>query len=142
MTQGFHEDLGRKDEIKGSSDRTFGLVFAALFAVIGLWPLLSGAGVRIWALAIAGLFLALALVKPGLLSPLNRLWTQFGLLLHKVVNPLVMGLLFYLTVTPIGLLMRLMGKDPLGRRFDRSVESYWIARDPPGPAPESMKNQF
>ena len=142
MAQGFHEDFGRSDEVKGSSDRTFGLVFTVLFTLIGLWPLIGGAGVRVWSLAIAAAFLALALVKPALLRPLNRLWMRFGLLLHKVVSPLIMGLLFYVTVTPIGLLMRLVGKDPLGRGFDPEAESYWIQRDPPGPAPETMKNQF
>ena len=142
MTQGFHEDLGRKDEVKGSSDRTFGLVFAVLFAVIGLWPLLGGDAVRIWSLGLAVAFLARALVAPGLLAPLNRLWMRFGLLLHKVVSPLVLGLMFYATVTPIGLIMRLLGKDPLGRGFDPAAKSYWIERDPPGPAPETMKNQF
>ena len=142
MAQGFHEDFGRSDEVKGSSDRTFGFVFTVLFAVIGLWPLMGGGGVRLWSLALAGSFLALALVRPSLLRPLNRLWMKFGLLLHMIVNPLVMGLLFYVTVTPIGLVMRLVGKDPLGRRFDPAAESYWVLRDPPGPAPETMKNQF
>ena len=142
MAQGFHEDFGRSDEVKGSSDRTFGIVFTVLFAVIGLWPLLGGGGVRVWSLALAGGFLALALVRPGVLRPLNRLWMKFGLLLHMIVNPLVMGLLFFVTVTPIGLAMRLVGKDPLGRHFDPAAESYWVLRDPPGPAPETMKNQF
>ncbi len=137
-----HEDFARDDKVEGSSDRSFGFVFAAVFTLIGLWPLMGGGQVRIWALGIAAAFAVVVLARPGLLAPLNRLWTRFGLLLHKVVSPLIMGMLFYLTVTPIGLLMRAMGKDPLRLRPDPDAASYWIERDPPGPAPETMKNQF
>ena len=103
---------------------------------------MGGGQVRIWAIGIAAAFAVVALARPGVLAPLNRLWTRFGLLLHKVVSPLIMGMLFYLTVTPIGLLMRAMGKDPLRLRPDPDAASYWIERDPPGPPPETMKNQF
>ena len=137
-----HEDFARDDKVEGSSDRSFGFVFAAVFTLIGLWPLMGGGQVRIWALGIAAAFAVVVLARPGLLAPLNRLWTRFGLLLHKVVSPLIMGMLFYLTVTPIGLLMRAFGKDPLRLRPDPDAASYWIERDPPGPAPETMKNQF
>jgi hypothetical protein len=96
-----------------------------------------------WPALIASLpFLMLALVAPKLLAPLNKLWMKLGLLLGKIVNPIVMGLLFFLTITPIGLLMRWMGKDQLRRGFDKRSASYWIERRPPGPPPESMKNQF
>ena len=97
---------------------------------------------RWWSLAIAGVFLVLSLFYPQLLAPLNRLWTRFGLLLHNIVNPIVLGLLFFVVVTPIGLLMRLFGKRPLNIDFDRETTSYWIDREPPGPAPETMKQQF
>ena len=137
-----HERLAGVERIEGSSDRGFGVVFACVFAIIGFWPLVSGEGVVWWCLALAAAFLAVALVRPGLLAPLNRLWTQFGLLLSKVVNPLVMALVFFVTVTPIGVAMRALGKDPLRLRFEPDAESYWIARQPPGPAPETMKNQF
>jgi hypothetical protein len=83
-----------------------------------------------------------ALVYPRLLAPLNKLWLKFGLLLYKVMNPLVLGLLFFVTITPIGIVMRLFGKDFLRLRLDRSAKSYWIERTPPGPPPQSMKNQF
>ena len=139
---GFHEDLGRKEEIKGSSDRSFGLVFTVVFALVGLWPVFFGNAARPWALGIAAVFLIVALARPALLAPLNTLWLKFGLLLSRVVNPIVIGLLFYSTVTPIGLVMRLLGKDPLRLRFEPAATSYWIERDPPGPPPESMKNQF
>ena len=135
-----HEDLRRDEAPRASSDRGFGLVFAAVFAIVALWPLLDGAAPRPWALAAAAAFLAAAWLAPGLLAPLNRLWTRFGLLLSRVMNPLVLGLLFYGMVTPMGLAMRALGKDPLRRRFEREAASYWIERRPRGPAP--MSRQF
>ena len=140
--QGFHEKLDRAGDVKAGSERVFGSVFAAVFALIGLWPLLSAGGVRPWALIVAALFIAAAHFAPRALKPLNRLWFLFGMLLHKIVNPLVMALLFFVTVTPIAILMRLAGKDPLRLKFDRAAKSYWIERTPPGPAPETMRNQF
>lgn len=137
-----HEAFDREEPVKGSSDRGFGYVFTVVFAIIGLWPLLHGNGLRWWSLGLAVVFLAVALVRPVLLAPLNRLWMRFGLLLHKVVNPLVMGMLFYLVLTPFGVALRLLGKDPLRRSFDPSAASYWIPRSPPGPLPDTMKNQF
>ena len=137
-----HEDFGRSDGVKVGSERAFGLVFAAVFALIGLFPLWNGAPVRLWALVVAAGFAAAAALIPRSLRPLNLLWFRFGMLLHKVVSPIVMGLLFYATVTPTALLMRLFGKDPLRLRFDRSAKSYWIARVPPGPAPDTMRYQF
>lgn len=137
-----HEDYGRAEEVKLGSERAFGVVFAVVFAAVGLWPLGAGSAVRAWALGVGLVFLVAALARPGLLRPLNRLWFRFGLLLNRVVNPLVMGLLFYFTVTPIGLVMRALGKDPLRLRFDRGAPSYWIERQPPGPKPETMRQQF
>lgn len=139
---GAHESYRERDAVKGSSNRSFGIVFCVVFAVIGLFPLISGAVPRWWALAIAGLFLIAALAVPQLLAPLNWLWTRFGLLLHRIVNPLVMALLFFLVVTPIALMMRLFGKRPLHLNTDPDAASYWILRDPPGPQPETMKQQF
>jgi hypothetical protein len=145
MTQAsFHEDLRRQNEAKASSERAFGLVFAAAFLVIALLPLVGepSGPPRIWAFAVAALFLTLALVWTAPLRPLNYLWFRFGLILHRVVSPLVMGLLFFVVMTPIGMALRLAGKDPLRLRFDRAVRSYWIERQSPGPPPEGMKNQF
>jgi len=141
-TNAVHETLTRNEEVKGSSDRAFGVVFTVVFLIIGLWPLMSSAGPRIWALVVAGLTLTAALAYPSVLAPLNRLWTRFGLLLHKVTNPLIMGLVFFLTVTPTALIMKMLGKDPLNRKIDRNAKTYWIDRSPPGPSPETMKNQF
>lgn len=137
-----HESFERREEVRGSSDRSFGIVFAVVFAVIGLLPLLFSGTVRLWSLAIGAVFLLLAFATPRALAPLNRLWLKFGLLLHRIVSPLVLGIMFYGVVTPTGLLMRALGKDPLRLRLDRASSSYWIERVPPGPAPESLKDQF
>ncbi|MHB1218322.1 MAG: SxtJ family membrane protein [Alphaproteobacteria bacterium] len=139
----FHEDFRRKEEVKGSSNRGFGIVFAVFFAILTFSPLTHGGEIRwVYCGIPAVAFLAAAYLAPKLLTPLNWLWTRFGLLLHHVMNPLIMGLLFFLTVTPVGLVMRLMGKDPLRLKIDRSAKTYWIPRDPPGPAPDTMRRQF
>ncbi len=130
------------DPVKTASDRSFGLVMAGFFALVAGWPLFSGAGLRWWALVIAALFALAALLRSSLLAPLNRLWTRLGLVMHRIVNPLVLGLIFVLTIVPTGLVMRLMGKDPLRLKRDASATTYWIERQPPGPAPESLPRQF
>jgi predicted membrane metal-binding protein len=139
-----HEDFTRKETVQGSSDRSFGFVMAAFFALVALFPLLDGplSSIRWWALVVAAAFLALALLWTAPLRPLNRAWLKLGLLLSKIVSPIVMMVLFYATVTPIGVLMRWAGKDPLRLRRDPAATSYWIPREPPGPAPNSMKQQF
>jgi predicted membrane metal-binding protein len=137
-----HERLSGDAVIQGSSDRSFGIVFATVFTVIGLWPLLDDGGVRWWSLAIALVFAAAAAARPGLLAPLNRLWFRFGLLLNSIVSPIVMGLLFYLIITPFALFMRVTGKDLLHLKRDPKAQSYWILREPPGPSPETIKNQY
>ena len=137
-----HEDYHREEDVKGSSNRSFGLVFTVFFSVVG--------GIKLWVgsswywpwFVAAGLVLLLSIAAPAVLAPANKLWLRFGLLLHRVVNPIVMGLLFFATVTPIGLVLRLFGKDLLHLRRDREAKSYWIDRSPPGPAPDSMINQF
>jgi hypothetical protein len=138
----FHENFDHGEEIRAGSPGAFGFVFAVVFGIVSLWPLLNGAPVRLWAVGVACVFAVAATLQPNLLQPLNRLWFWFGMVLHKVVNPLVMGLLFFVTVTPIALIFRLIGKDPLNRKPDPNCESYWIERDPDELAPESMKNQF
>jgi len=107
-----HERFDREEAVQGSSNRAFGIVFTVVFALIGLWPVFWGNPPRLWSLGIAGAFLAIALVRPVLLTPLNRLWTRFGLLLHRVVNPIIMGVLFFGVVTPMALGLRLLGQDP------------------------------
>ncbi len=137
-----HENPERRDRVKVGSDRAFGFVFAAVFTIIALLPIIDGGGIRPWAAAAGVIFLVAALFFAKLLRPLNLAWHKFGLLLNKITTPLIMGLLFYTTITPIALIMRAMGKSPLDLKFDPEAESYWIKRDPPGPLPESMKNQF
>jgi hypothetical protein len=139
---GLHETFDREKEVTGSSDRGFGFVFAGFFAIVAIvrwWKEQGGAG---WFAAAAIAMLLVALIRPSLLAPFNRVWTKLALVLSKVMNPVIMGILFFLVVAPIGLLMRLTGKRPLALDFDPTAKSYWIERRPPGPLPGSMKNQF
>ena len=116
------------EPVKALSNRNFGLIFAAIFAFIGLLPLPFGGDPRMWALYIALAFFAVAVVLPVLLTPLNKAWVKFGLLMHKIVNPILMGLVFFLTIMPTGLILRLLGKDPMRRKKDPQADSYWITR--------------
>jgi hypothetical protein len=138
----FHEDFRRKQEGQGGSDRSFGIVFAVFFTLIGLLPLRSHHPVRWWAFGLAGGFLAVGLLQARWLHPLNRIWTNLGILLGRIVSPIVTALLFFVVVTPIGLLFRLLKKDPLHLAPTGEGTSYWIARQPAGPAPDTMRNQF
>ena len=137
-----HEDLTREQHLEGSSDRNFGLVFAGVFLLIGGAPLLHGEGLRWWAFGVAAVFAGAAALRPPLLAGLNRLWTKLGVLLGKIVSPVALGILFYAVLTPLGIAMRIAGKDPLRLKWDRDAGSYWIPREPPGPPPDSMTNQF
>ena len=137
-----HEDLQRSEMVESGSNRSFGFVFAVVFLVVGLWPLIDGDPLRLWAVIVAAMLAVIALAVPQILAPFNRLWFLFGLALHKIVSPIIMALLFYLTVTPMALIMRILGKCPLPLAFDKSATSYWIERDPSGPEPETMKRQF
>ena len=142
MTNTTHESFSRDEKVVAGSDRSFGIVMAAAFAVLALLNAWHGGRLWPWTGAVAGLFLAAALLRPALLNPLNRLWLQFGLLLHKVVNPIMMAFVFFGAVLPTGLAMRALGKDPLRLRRQPDANSYWIERRPRGPAPESMTDQF
>ena len=124
------------------SDRSFGLLFTVVSAIVAAFPLFRGGEVRFWAVVAAVLFLAASFLYPKLLNPLNRIWMWFGELLHKIMTPLIMSVLFFVTVTPIGLMMRLFGKNPLRLGFDDRAESYWIEREQDSPTPKSMERQF
>jgi len=139
---GLHEDITRKEEVQAASDRTFGLIFGAAFIVIPLIVWWRGGSLALWPFGIGIVFLLLAAFRPTLLTPLNRLWRHFGVLLARVTNPLLMGFVFFGVVTPMGFAMRLVGKRPLHLGFEPGRKSYWIERSPPGPAPDSMTNQF
>ena len=130
-----------KTQAKILSNRTFGLIFAGIFSVIALLPMLSKSEPRVWALVIAGLFTLFSLAAPKLLAPLNRAWNRFGQFMHKIVNPLLMGLIFVLTIIPTALIIRLLGKDPMRRKLEPKTSSYWIKRDTPI-TKESFDNQF
>lgn len=137
-----HETAGEHAAVKMGSERSFGFVLAGFFAVVSIWPLFSGNGPRLWAVGSAALLLLVASAAPRLLGPANRLWFRFGLLLSKFVSPVVMGLVFYLAVTPIAFLMRALGANLLGLKVEPGASSYWVERKPPGPEPESLDRQF
>ncbi|MEC7143478.1 MAG: SxtJ family membrane protein [Pseudomonadota bacterium] len=126
------------DEIKIGSNRSFGIVFFVVFLLIALYPLLKESDLRIWSLVISFIFLALGLSNSNLLTPLNKLWFKFGLFLGKIISPLVMGFIFFAVVTPIGIIMRILGKDLLNLKFNKK-KSYWIEKTGPK---SKMKNQF
>jgi len=140
---GLHENFARSDEIVGPSDRRFGLTIAAILGIIGAIRLVLGHSYSAWWLGVAAVLALVALCRPAALAPLNRAWLQIGLALYKIVNPIVMALLFFSTIVPIGVVMRWRGKDPLRLRRDPEASSYWIVREPPGAAAsETMRNQF
>ena len=126
------------DEIKIGSNRGFGIVFFVVFLLIAIYPLLKGSDLRIWSLIISFIFLVLGLTKSNLLTPLNILWFKFGLFLGKIISPLIMGFIFFVVVTPIGIIMRLLGKDLLNLKYNKK-KSYWIEKTGPK---SKMKNQF
>ncbi len=135
------EHHGHHEAIIGS-ERSFGLVFAIVFTIIGIIPLLKGGELRLWSLLLAAVFLGLVLIAPGILRPLNILWFKFGLLLGRIIAPIVISLLFFIAITPTALVMRLMRKDLLSLKFDRQAKSYWINRSKTENPMGSMKNQF
>jgi hypothetical protein len=139
---GVHESLSRDEELKRPSERRFGFTFGVVFLLFT--ALLTVRSSAAWPvpLALAAAFLGLAQFAPDLLKPLNWLWHRFGLALHAIVSPVVLIVLFFVVITPIGAVARVAGKDFLRLRFDREAITYWIDRRPPGPKPESMRNQF
>ena len=126
------------DDIKVSSNRSFGIVFFIVFLLIATYPLLKGNDVRFWSLLISFGFLILGLMNSKILSPLNKLWFKFGLILGKIISPLIMGIIFFVVVTPIGIVMRVLKKDLLNLKYNQK-ETYWIEKTGPK---SKMKNQF
>ena len=126
------------DDIKVSSNRSFGIVFFIVFLLIATYPLLNGNDVRVWSLLISFGFLILGLMNSKILSPLNKLWFKFGLILGKIISPLIMGIIFFVVVTPIGVVMRVLKKDLLNLKYNQK-ETYWIEKTGPK---SKMKNQF
>ena len=126
------------DDIKISSNKSFGIVFFIVFLLIALYPLTYNEEIRIWSTVVALVFLILGLVNSKILSPLNKLWFKLGIFLGKIISPLIMGVIFFLVVTPIGLIMRMLGKDVLNLKYNKN-KSYWIEKNGPK---SKMKNQF
>ena len=126
------------DNIKIGSNRSFGIVFCIVFFFIALYPLTYGEEIRLWSLIISLFFLFLGLINSKILNPLNKLWFKFGIFLGKVISPIIMGIIFFFVVTPIGLIMRIFGKDVLNLKFSKN-KSYWIEKSGPK---SKMKNQF
>ena len=125
-------------KIKIGSNRSFGLVFFTVFLIISLYPLINDGNLRLWSLIISLIFLVLGIINSKILNPLNKIWFRFGILLGKIISPIIMGVIFFLVVTPIGLLMRLAGKDLLNIKPNEH-QSYWIEKKGPK---SKMKNQF
>lgn len=137
-----HEFADRAEKTKSSSNRGFGITFSVVFFLIGSWVLyVGGESYLIW-YGIAALFAALSAFAAGLLAPLNRLWMRFGLLLFYIINPIILVLLFFVVLTPYGLLMRLIGKVSLKKGFDKGAATYWVERENGGPSPESIRRQY
>ena len=127
------------DDIKISSNRSFGIVFFIVFLLIALYPLSYSGEIRIWSAIISLIFLILGLLNSKILTPLNKIWFKFGIFLSKIISPLIMGIIFFLVVTPIGFIMKILGKDLLRLKFNKNVHTYWIEKSD---QKSKMKNQF
>ena len=128
----------KNNEIKISSNKSFGIVFAIVFFLIGLWPIIKSNDIRIWSLILSVIFLILGLMNSSILTPLNKIWFRFGIFLGNFIAPVVMGIIFFFVVTPIGLIMRLLGRD-LIKLKKNNENSYWIEKKD---TESSMKKQF
>jgi len=127
-----------KNNIKISSNKSFGIVFFVFFLIISVYPIFKHGDLRVWSLVLAVIFLVLGILNSSILSPLNKLWFKFGIFLGKIISPLIMGIIFFIVVTPIGLFMRLIGKDLLNLKFNKK-KTYWIDNKD---QKSDMKNQF
>jgi len=126
------------DNIKIGSTRSFGIVFFILFLLIALYPTINSEGIRMWSVILSLIFLVLGLLDSKILTPLNKIWFKFGILLGRIVSPFIMGIIFFFVVTPIGLLMRILGKDLLNLKYNKN-KTYWIEKTGPK---SKMRNQF
>ena len=127
------------NNIKISSNRSFGIVFFVVFLFIALYPITYSEDIRIWSLIISFIFIILGLLNSKILTPLNKSWFKFGVILGKIISPIIMGIIFFLVVTPIGLIMKLLGKDLLRLKYNKKDNTYWIEKNGPK---SKMKNQF
>ena len=127
-----------QEKIKLPSNRNFGIVFSIVFLIIAIWPILNQNEIRIWSIIISLIFLILGLINSKFLSPLNKAWFKFGLVLGSIIAPIVMGIVFFLVVTPTGLIMKALGKDLLGLKRNKN-NTYWLEKDNSN---NNLKNQF
>ena len=132
-------EISRHVSTEQSSEKSFGVVFSIVFLIVALYPLITSEGLRIWALVVSIIFFLLAFLVPKILVLPNKLWFKFGLLIGSIVTPIVMAFVYFVTVLPTGLIMRLLGKDLLKQKLDKNAKSYWVKRSEPM---GSMKNQF
>ena len=132
-------EISRHVSTEQSSEKSFGVVFSIVFLIVALYPLINSEGLRIWALVVSIIFFLLAFLAPKILVLPNKLWFKFGLLIGSIVAPIVMAFVYFVTVLPTGLIMRLLGKDLLKQKLDKNAKSYWVNRSEPM---GSMKNQF
>ena len=137
-----HETVIRNEDIEPGSDRSFGLIVGGILGAIGLYQFFTESALYLWFLCPGVLLVLSGLVWPALLHPLNIAWMKLGLLLGRIVTPVVMFLVYAISVVPIGLLLRMFGKDLLSLKQGKEKQSYWVERTPPGPPPESLKDQF
>lgn len=142
MSNTHHESTRQEEPVPTASNRSVGLVLGVAFGLIGAWPMIDEASPRLWALSVAAVLTLLALILPRALTPVAWLWLGLGKVMHVVVSPLTMAIIYVVAVIPTGLYVRLSGKDPLRLSYDPAAESYWIDRDPPGPDPKSLPQQF
>ena len=131
--------MNNKSNIKMGSNRGFGLVFFVVFLILGLWPVKSGGDINILLILISLVFLFLAIIKSKFLTPLNKLWFKFGIKLGAIIAPIVMGVVFFLVVTPIGIIMKITGRDLINKKINKNIKTYWLNRKK---AVGSMKRQF
>ena len=129
----------KQKEIKTSSNKSFGLVFFVIFMTIALWPLLNDENIRFWSVIVSIIFLILGLFNSKILTPFNKLWMRLGILLGAIVSPIVMGIVYFVVITPIGLIMKLFGKDVLNLKIDKNKNTYWTLKKK---IPSKMKDQF
>ena len=131
--------MNNKSNIRMGSNRNFGLVFFVVFLILGLWPIKNGGEINIFLILISLVFLFLAITKSKFLTPLNKLWFKFGIKLGAIIAPIVMGVVFFLVVTPIGILMKITGRDLINKKINKNSKTYWLNRKK---AVGSMKRQF
>ncbi len=137
-----HERITDEQPPEGPTERNFGIVFAVVFALIGSYGLYKGASWWPWLFVASGITAMLAFLAPALLRPFNKAWTAFGLLLHRFMSPIIMGLIYVAGVMPTAVVMRMFGIKPLDLAFDKNAKSYWISREESDPHPDSLKRQF